>query len=544
MKKEYLIAVMVISIFFISSCDVYNTLYIKESEGGAVEVPDDSIMTESKNQVFRVEGEVSEEDLEKTVYAAAEAIKHDPFTIGDNPLGPFEKGASLGFTLGDWLAATGEGFYTVDGDEAEFELEFEKLVPDAVYTIWCSRISFPPNVNIVDFPCGAEDGSENLIETDELGDGEYNVELEPLEESTEETATMIALAYHSDGNTYEDEAGDFGLNSHVQIFFLMPIFEDEIPDSYEVELEFINHLDAGFPEQDVFIEMEVAVEEVIEEEVEIDIGEDEKQIPEDAIVLIVDETETVSLVTRAEDPDQDILTFTFTSPIDDNGEWRTTYGDSGEYTITVTVSDGQLTASREVLIIVNRKEEAPTLDEFSPEDTAIEVMETDTVSFSVDASDLNDDVLRYLWKVDGMDVGDKSSYDYKTTYEDSGSHTVKISVSDNVFVAENIWSVTVNNLNRGPVLEDVEDIEVMETDKVVISLEAFDDDRDTLGYGIDDERFVQDRNVFTWETTYDDAGMHVVTVSVSDGTDTATQKITINVENVNRPPVILDIVQK
>jgi hypothetical protein len=32
----------------------------------------------------------------------------------------------------------------------------------------------------------------------------------------------LAIAYHSDGNTYGAEPGDFGLNSHVQMFLGLP----------------------------------------------------------------------------------------------------------------------------------------------------------------------------------------------------------------------------------------------------------------------------------------------------------------------------------
>ena len=308
------------------------------------------------------------------------------------------------------------------------------------------------------------------------------------------------------------------------------------------------------PEEAIVIE-EVSIEEVeveevgVIEEVEIIIEEDvaddeEEEIPEDATVLIVEETELVSLVPKAEDPDEDALTFTFTSPLDGDGEWQTTYGDAGEYTVTVTASDGELTASKEVLIIVNRKEEAPVLDSFSPEETIIEIDETGTVSFSVVASDLNDDELSYSWKLDGVEVGNEDNVEYQTTYEDSGSHTVKVSVSDGLFDSEKIWSVTVNNVNRKPVLDEIRDIEVEETDTIVIDLEAIDLDGDELSYGVDDERFAQDGNSFTWETTYDDAGEHVVTVTVSDGVDVTSQEVTITVDNVNRAPVILDIVQK
>jgi hypothetical protein len=295
------------------------------------------------------------------------------------------------------------------------------------------------------------------------------------------------------------------------------------------------------------VEGETVIDEEIdsiEEEVEIIMVEEEDEIPEDATVMIVEETELVSLVPKAEDPDQDTLTFTFTSPTDDNGEWQTTYGDAGEYTVTVTASDGLLTANKEVLIIVNRKEESPVLDSFKPQETAIEIGETESIGFEVDVSDLNDDVLRYSWKLDGVEIGDESSAEYQTTYEDSGSHTVKVTVSDGIFDTEKIWSVTVSNVNRKPLLTEVHNVEASETDTVVIELEAWDDDEDDISYTINDERFAQDENVFTWETTYDDAGEHVVTVSVSDGVDTTSQDVTITIENVNRAPVILDIVQK
>jgi len=310
----------------------------------------------------------------------------------------------------------------------------------------------------------------------------------------------------------------------------------------EIDIEDLLEEEVAEEEEEVIVE-EIDIEDVFEEEVvkgEVIVEE----IPEDATVIIVDETELVSLVPKAEDPDADALTSTFTSPLNDNGEWQTTYGDTGEYTVTVTVSDGSLTASKEVLIIVNRKEEAPTLDSFNPQETSIEIGETDTLSFDVTASDLNNDELTYVWKLDGVEIGNKNSIGYQTTYEDSGSHTVKVGVSDGMFDTEKIWAVTVNNVNRKPLLSEVDDIVVRETDTVVIELEAVDHDGDELSFGIDDGRFVQDGNLFTWETTYDDAGEHIVTATVSDGVDTASQEFTVTIENVNRAPVILDIVQK
>lgn len=183
---------------------------------------------EKPDEVIRVEGDMANDpgNRAKDAYAAAEATAHDPFKVGANPLGPFKKGEKLGFTLGQWLEATGSGTYTVENDSAQIQFSFQKLVPNGVYTVWCSRITFPPNPNIVDNPCGAPDGSENAFTANGQGNASFSLSLPPLPESTKETASIIALAYHSDGKTYGSDPGAFGKSSHVQIFSLLPVPEE------------------------------------------------------------------------------------------------------------------------------------------------------------------------------------------------------------------------------------------------------------------------------------------------------------------------------
>lgn len=287
---------------------------------------------------------------------------------------------------------------------------------------------------------------------------------------------------------------------------------------------------------------EIEGESGVTEEVNVDIGGEE--LSEDADVIIVEETNLVSLVPNAEDPDKDALSFIFTSPLDEKGEWKTNYGDAGEYTVTITASDGQLTATKEVLILVQKKEESPVIESSKPDATTLTIDETESLSFEVAAFDMNNDDLSYLWKIDGVEISDKNSMEYKAAYDDAGSHTVKIVVSDGISDAERIWSVTVNNINRKPQLAAIGDINGKETDRITITAGALDEDGDALTYSIDDERFEQDGNVFTWDTAYEDSGQHIFTLSVSDGIDTASQQVTVNLDNVNRAPVILDIIQK
>ena len=265
---------------------------------------------------------------------------------------------------------------------------------------------------------------------------------------------------------------------------------------------------------------------------------------EKPVVIVVQETDLVDLIPKAEDPDNDKLIFSFTSPLGERGEWQTTYGDAGEYTVTVTVSDGQAAAARDVLIIVNKKEETPTIDNTKPIESALSIYETESVDFSVSASDLNNDPLTYTWKLDGVTVSDADAYSYQTDYDSAGTHTVKVDVTDDVSIASKIWSVEVINVNRKPVLEQIGDINSRETELVTITALAADEDRDNIAYSISDGRFAQDDNVFTWQTDYDSAGTYEVTVSAGDGTDTAQETLSITIENVNRPPVITDVLQK
>ena len=326
--------------------------------------------------------------------------------------------------------------------------------------------------------------------------------------------------------------------------------EEEAPEE-EVVIE----EEPGVEEEEVVVEEEpeeVEEEEVvIEEEPEVeeepdDVEEEEVVIEEepaqDAKVLIVEETEEVTLRTKAVDPDEDSLSFTYTSPIDEDGLWQTDYGDAGEYTVTVTASDGELSATKNVLIIVNKKEEEPTIDEFSPAEGVLQAKEDSELDFSVKASDLNDDDLTTSWGLDGNEVAMGNSYTYEIGYDAAGDHTVRVVVSDGVAEVSREWDVKVDNVNREPVLESLSNVQVDETDTVVLQPSASDPDGDSLEFSVDSSKFDQEDGTFKWETSYDDSGEYTITLSVSDGEDTVSQEIKVVVGNVNRAPVIEDII--
>jgi hypothetical protein len=77
--------------------------------------------------------------------------------------------------------------------------------------------------------------------------------------------------------------------------------------------------------------------------------------------LEVNEGDLVKINVKATDADGDILTYTFTSPLNSEGEWQTRMGDSGVYYSTITVSDGKTDVEKQVKIIVQPENNKPVL---------------------------------------------------------------------------------------------------------------------------------------------------------------------------------------
>jgi hypothetical protein len=154
----------------------------------------------SQDQVFRV-GPAEANNagvLDQPVYAAGAMEQHDPFGVGSNPLGPYPAGEPLGFTMRQWLSAGGDITYGCANDQATVSARLHNLVPNGQYTVWYTRLTFPPNLKVVDRPLGAADGSQNSFKADASGNATFNLTFAGcLEETSKETATLIVTAYHA-----------------------------------------------------------------------------------------------------------------------------------------------------------------------------------------------------------------------------------------------------------------------------------------------------------------------------------------------------------
>ena len=125
-------------------------------------------------------------------------------------------------TLRQWLAAEGRGSYVLNGAHAELTLFFDKLAPLGKYTLWCTRVVEPSRDATVEKSCGAAGGLLHTFAADSLGNAALHLVLPVLPDSSREMATVLTLAYERDITTWGDDLGGYGLNSHVQLFSVLP----------------------------------------------------------------------------------------------------------------------------------------------------------------------------------------------------------------------------------------------------------------------------------------------------------------------------------
>ena len=162
--------------------------------------------------------------LNAPLYTSATAQAHMPFDL--DAVGPFPKGRELGLTLGEWLAANGQGNYRCEAGQGHLELAFTDLVPNGVYTVWhFFLVNAPtePFIGSFDLPVGAFDGSQAGIVADSDGNAVFDqVFANCLQLSGEQLMAGLALNWHSDGHTYGMLPGDFGQNAHIQLYTALP----------------------------------------------------------------------------------------------------------------------------------------------------------------------------------------------------------------------------------------------------------------------------------------------------------------------------------
>jgi len=282
-------------------------------------------------------------------------------------------------------------------------------------------------------------------------------------------------------------------------------------------------------EKELGIIEEETVEELIEEveEETIDIPLDEEIDLSQLQRIEVSENELVDLKVKVEDPDEDKIEYSFSLPLNELGKWKTNYGDAGEYVVTITATDGKLTARKDVLLVVNRVNVAPVIKEIKDRT----IKEGETVALEPQVIDPNKDQVT-------VDIsGPLASGTWETDHTGAGEYEIVITASDGELESKETFLLTVTDVNVPPEMTGLRDITVEEGETVEIKPTITDLDEDEISLTISEP--VGDGGV--WETGYTDHGVYEITVTASDGKDTITKTITLTVKDVNMPPEIVEV---
>jgi hypothetical protein len=222
-----------------------------------------------------------------------------------------------------------------------------------------------------------------------------------------------------------------------------------IPEEYQSEdavtyvdiTDLIEHESSEVKIEEI-VETEILKEpEVIKEEIKttpvVESQGSVKEIP----TVKVTEGETVNFPNlKATDPDGDKIEYTFSKPMDEAGEWKTKVGDSGEYSVTITASDGTSLITQEVRIIVEELNRPPVLEKIAD----MVVSEGDTIKLSPKALDPEGKPLTITYS--GWMTSDTKKLDFSS----AGEYIVRVSVSDGTKDVTQDIKVTVQDVNRPP----------------------------------------------------------------------------------------------
>lgn len=272
--------------------------------------------------------------------------------------------------------------------------------------------------------------------------------------------------------------------------------------------------------------------------------------------IIINEGEKIVLQLPETDADEDAIEYTFQLPFEE-GVWQTTFDDAGTHTTIVTAFDGELTSETKISITINDVDLPPEIS-FDEEIVVNEsekliinmkdlIVDPDGDELSIIIGSLpegavfSDNVLE--WEPDYNFVQRKSNFfmDFlntigieKNLFFRNKDVKLLVTACGKELCREGVLEIQVDNVNRKPLLVDIKDITLTETETVILELEAADPDNDCIKYKFE-EPFSVDG---IWITDYNDAGEYFVTVSASDGDLTDSKEVKVTVLNKNRPPTL------
>lgn len=274
------------------------------------------------------------------------------------------------------------------------------------------------------------------------------------------------------------------------------------------------------------------------------------------------EDSLLEFVIIATDGDGDNLTFS-ASDIPAGAEfnaatgtfsWTPSFTQSGSYQVLFSVTDDgnpPMGDTKEITITVGNVNRPPQINDIGPQ----RVNEGERVSFTVGAHDPDGDAL--ILSVGNMPYGsefnqDSGEFSWSPAFDQQGNYLLTFSASDIEKTISQQVTITVNNINRPPVLDKIGNRIVNEGELLEFVVTATDPDGNPMIFSANNlpsgAVFNPVLQKFTWTPTFEQAGNYTdVEFTVTDSPENGetieldSELITITVGNINRAPVFVPI---
>jgi len=192
---------------------------------------------------------------------------------------------------------------------------------------------------------------------------------------------------------------------------------------------------------------------------------------------------------------------------------------------------------RNVIVTVKDVNRAPVIKDMGP----ITINEGESFAIKPEVYDPDGDKISLSYS----GIADRGAY--KSGFDDAGIYTVQATASDGSSETSKDFTVIINNTNRKPVLKKIADKKANEGDKVVIVMDTYDPDGDSISYSIQNppEGSEIRGNVFEWTPSFGSASnggskRFDFVIIARDGKDTASQPATVYIKDKNRAPRIIN----
>jgi hypothetical protein len=251
----------------------------------------------------------------------------------------------------------------------------------------------------------------------------------------------------------------------------------------------------------------------------------------------VNENSLLNFLVSAIDADGDLITYSaenLPSGATFAGQtfnWTPDYDQAGTYEVKFIATDGQTQNSQMVSITVNNTNRPPVLAEIGDKS----INEGSFLNFLVSATDADGDSITYSAEgLPGGAVFTGQNFSWTPGYDQAGTYQVKFTATDGHAQISQTVNLTVNNVNRPPVLVAIGDKSVNENSLLSFQISATDADGDSITYSAEGlpSGAAFAGQTFSWTPNYDQAGTYQVKFTATDGQAQNSQTVNLTVNKM------------